>query len=320
MFGNMDSGLIIHHFESFSVTMPFRNPYDKGGSSTVTWLTLSAFASTQLLLFLFFFPLCDLVCTALLSGGSWLLDNSKVEVCFKGHQKLICGTWSVGDQSRQSPTRHITGQRKQFWYWLSNHVISQACIRLSSSGRCLAIICEQAVVRPSLNFNFAIHSAAYRSETFSVLLLSFWLFRKLEGQNWQLFVFPQSSSCLSWAISGFSSGVWTTYILIYFWLCLIYQNLQYKLQYIQPKNVPLALSMIALSNNNNTKMRIVWKANFHNEIGLDDSYYLSYQGEGGSQLGMDTSYMSVWVYGFMASINKKECSTFVILKKFFVSR
>ena len=74
------------------------------------------------------------------------------------------------------------------------------------------------------------------------------------------------------------------YILIYFRLCLIYQNLQYKLQYIQPKNVPLALSMIALSNNNNTKMRIVWKANFHNEIGLDDSYYLSYQGEGGSQL------------------------------------
>ena len=35
---------------------------------------------------------------------------------------------------------------------------------------------------------------------------------------------------------------------------------------------------------------------------------------------MDTSDMSVRVYGFMASINKKECSTFVIVKKFFVSR
>ena len=55
-------------------------------------------------------------------------------------------------------------------------------------------------------------------------------------------------------------------------------------------------------------------------VGLDDSYYLSYQGEGGNQLGMDTSYMSVWVYGFMVSINKKECSTSVIVKKFFVSR
>ena len=98
----------------------------------------------------------------------------------------VVSWWPISSESNKTYNRTA---EQVFYYWLSNHVIRQSsgCHHQAgvwqSSGSVQAVVgsCRQlsdshvVVVKPSLNFNFVIHSAAIGLKAFSVLHISFWL-------------------------------------------------------------------------------------------------------------------------------------------------